>query len=136
MTIKEYLYQLKDIDDLINSNIEEVDKLRTLATNITVTYSDEPHGSGTSDKVGNTVVKIADLQNEINDLIDELVEIKAESSKIINQIKDLRLRTVLIKYYVQNKTFEQVAVEMGKSYQWICELHGRALLEIEKIKNA
>ncbi|RDU22775.1 DUF1492 domain-containing protein [Anaerosacchariphilus polymeriproducens] len=133
MTAKEYLYQLKDIDDLINSNQEEVDRLRALATNISVTYSDEPHGSGTSDKVGNTVVKIADLENEINDLIDELIDLKRESISIIKQIKGIRERTILIKRYINNKTLEQSAVEMGISYTWTKQLHGIALLEFDKL---
>ncbi|RDU21927.1 DUF1492 domain-containing protein [Anaerosacchariphilus polymeriproducens] len=134
MTAKEYLYQLKDIDDLINSNQEEVDRLRAMATNISVTYSDEPHGSGTSDKVGNTVVKIADLENEINDLIDELVDLKREIISIIKQIKGIRERTILIKRYINNKTLEQSAVEMGISYIWARKIHGMALLEFEKVK--
>lgn len=134
LTTKEYLYQLKDIDDLIKSNLEEVNNLRTLATNVAVTYSDQPHGSGTSDKVGNTVVKIADLQNEVNDLIDELVTLKDEIIAIIKKIKSVRERTILTKHYISNKTLEQAAVEMGISYIWAVKLHGIALLEFEKEK--
>ena len=36
-------------------------------------------------------------------------------------------------YYLSNKTFEEVAELINKSYQWVHKLHKAALKELDKI---
>lgn len=132
MTPKEYLYQLKDVDNLISTYQEEADMLMTRLTSTTQRIKEVNVISSQKNQFDDTIAKVLDLRNEINAQIDKYVDIKAEARKIVEKIQPLKYQTVLIKYYFQNKTFEQTAVEMGKSYQWVCELHGRALQEFEK----
>lgn len=132
MTPKEYLYQLKDIDNLISTYQEEADMLMTRLTSTTQRIKEVNVISSQKNQFDDTIAKVLDLRNEINAQIDKYVDMKAEARKIVEKIQPLKYQTVLIKYYFQNKTFEQTAVEMGKSYQWVCELHGRALQEFEK----
>jgi DNA-directed RNA polymerase specialized sigma subunit len=132
MTPKEYLYQLKDVDNLISTYQEEADMLMTRLTSTTQRIKEVNVISSQKNQFDDTIAKVLDLRNEINAQIDKYVDMKAEARKIVEKIQPLKYQTVLIKYYFQNKTFEQTAVEMGKSYQWVCELHGRALQEFEK----
>lgn len=132
MTPKEYLYQLKDVDNLISTYQEEADMLMTRLTSTTQRIKEVNVISSQNNQFDDTIAKVLDLRNEINAQIDKYVDMKAEARKIVEKIQPLKYQTVLIKYYFQNKTFEQTAVEMGKSYQWVCELHGRALQEFEK----
>lgn len=132
MTPKEYLYQLKDVDNLISTYQEEADMLMTRLTSTTQRIKEVNVISSQKNQFDDTIAKVLDLRNEINAQIDKYVGMKAEARKIVEKIQPLKYQTVLIKYYFQNKTFEQTAVEMGKSYQWVCELHGRALQEFEK----
>lgn len=132
MTPKEYLYQLKDVDNLISTYQEEADMLMTRLTSTTQRIKEVNVISSQKNQFDDTITKVLDLRNEINAQIDKYVDMKAEARKIVEKIQPLKYQTVLIKYYFQNKTFEQTAVEMGKSYQWVCELHGRALQEFEK----
>lgn len=132
MTPKEYLYQLKDIDNLISTYQEEADMLMTRLTSTTQRIKEVNVISSQKNQFDDTIAKVLDLRNEINAQIDKYVDMKAEARRIVENIQPLKYQTVLIKYYFQNKTFEQTAVEMGKSYQWVCELHGRALQEFEK----
>lgn len=133
MTTKEYLYQLKEIDNLINANQEEVDRLRAIAEKTTSRIKEVNVMESSGNRMEDTIIKIVELENEINEEIDRLIDIKVDARRIVNQIEKIQYRTILIKYYFQNKTFEQTAVEMDKSYQWICELHGRALKEFSDI---
>lgn len=136
ISAKEYLTQLKDLDKYINAQQEELDRLRNMVIKISVSSRDmDVQCSSMHDKLGDTVAKIVDLDREITSCIDKYIDIKHDAVRIIAIMPDLKLRTVLYKYYILNKTFEQTAVEMEKSYQWICELHGKALQQFEKILN-
>lgn len=137
MKAKEYLMQLKDIDNLIATESEELLHSEELALRTTQSCdSERVQTSGTSDKVGEAATSTVDLENVIIQNIQELISIKNNAIRIINLIPAFKLRTVLLKYYVQNKTLEKTAVEMDKSYQWAYELHKRALKEFDKIRDS
>lgn len=73
MTVKEYLGQAYRIDQRINSKLEQVGSLRALATKATSTMSDTPpSGSRNVQSMESIIVKIIDLENEINEDIDML----------------------------------------------------------------
>lgn len=133
MTSKEYLHQLKSLNDLVSACQDEIDTLRALATRITSAPKEvsvmESHDKSKIEKI---MPKLLELEADMNYYIDSLIDLKAEAQRYIMLVRPIKLQTVLIKYYMQNKTFEKTAVEMGKSYQWVCELHGRALQAFEK----
>ena len=75
MTAKEYLSQARFLDNRINSKIQQVSSLNELATKCTATISDMPKSQSISNsRLEDTVVKIVDLQEEINRDIDRLVD--------------------------------------------------------------
>lgn len=132
---KDYLYQLKSIDNCIKTNMEEIMRLEDLLDNKAVSIKDiNIQSSGAHDAIGSQVPKIVDMMNEVDDYIGSMLEIREHAKRVINKIQDHRLQTVLIKYYIHNKTFEQTAVEMNLTYRWIVELHGQALNEYEAIE--
>ena len=68
MTAKDYLSQAYRLDQRINSKLEQVCSLRTLATKATSTISDTPpSGSRNVKTMESIVVKIVDLENELNE---------------------------------------------------------------------
>lgn len=136
MDAKGYLRQIKDMDNLINTYQDEIDVLMTMATSTTQHIKEVNVMTSHENQFEDTMAKIIDMRNEINELIDKYVEMKIFARRIVEQIQPFNYQTVLLKYYFQNKTFEQTAVEMNMSYQWICELHGRALTEFEKIQKS
>lgn len=134
MKAKEYLQQLKRLDELINQKIKEVTELRERATSVSgIDYSKDkvqtsPSGDAPFVKL---IGKIADLEAEINAEIDSFVN---EKHKIINQIQSLKNAdyiSLLFKRYVEFKKFEIIAIEMNFTYQYVLELHGCALREFE-----
>ena len=132
--VQEYLLQVKLYDTHINSKLEELARLKALATKITSTLKQEAvSGGGAGDRLGDTVVKIADMQNEINNAIDAYVEKKKEVTRIIEQVKNPDQLSVLVKCYILHETLEQVACDMGYSYRNVCYIHGRALQAVAEI---
>ena len=130
MTAKEYLSRYRRLNAYIDCKVEEVAQLRDLATRLTPTKMFD-HNGNTTDKVGRTVAKIVDLENEINSQIDELIIIREEIVKTIEQVQDERLRAILMKRYINGDKWEQIAVDMSIDLRFIYRLHGRALQKIK-----
>ena len=131
MTAKEYLGQAYRLDQRINSKLEQVMSLRDLATKATSTLSDvAPSGTRNVYRMEDIIVKIVDLENEINHDIDNLVDLKREMVSVIKAVTDPELQTLLELRYLCFKSWEQIAVEMEYSIQHIFRLHDKSLREI------
>lgn len=130
---KETLQQIKRLDNLIECQTAEIERIMELITRVTpVMKEDGSSGGGFADKIGNGVAKIVDLRNDINKSIDEYADAKASMLKVLKRMKNPEYQRVLYLRYFHYKTWEEIAADMKYSYRGICYLHGRALLEFEK----
>lgn len=137
MTAKEYMERARYLDMQINSKIEQVRSLNELATKVTTVYSDMPHSPNrNTSRMEETVVKIIDLESEIDRDIDALVNLKREIMRVVNRIEPAEYRTILEMRYLQFKKWEQIALLMSKDLRWVYRMHGRALNEVQKIINS
>lgn len=128
MTAKEYLGQAYRIDQRINSKLEQVASLRALATKATSTLSDTPQGGSRNvQAMEATIVKIVDLENEINEDIDTLVDLKREIVGVIKHIQNPEYQTLLELRYLCFYSWEKVAVEMEYDLRYMHKLHRKAL---------
>ena len=131
---KAYLRSIELLDTHINNRINDLHELTSLATKITATISlVSVAGSGSQDKLGDSVAKIIDLQDEINRKIDKYIDLKREISSILEQLEDPDHVKVLHKRYFEYKPWEQIACEMNFSYRNICYIHGKALQAVEAL---
>lgn len=132
---KEYLKQLRRLDELINQKNQELDYLKhKVATISGIDYSkDRVQTSMFGDApYTNIITRIVDLSSEIDSEIDRFVDKK---HRIINQIQSLQNVnhiSLLYKRYVEFKRLEVIAVEMSYTYQYTRELHGHALQNFER----
>ena len=83
-----------------------------------------------------TVVKIIDLEREIDRDIDALVNLKREIMRVVNRIESAEYKTILEMRYLQFKKWEQIALLMSTDLRWVYRMHGRALNEVQKIINS
>ena len=128
MTIKEYLSQAYRIDQRINSKLEQIQSLRELAVKATSTLSDTySSGNSNKQKMEGVIVKIIDLENEIDEEIDRLVDLKHEIVSLIKKVKNPEYQTLLELRYLNFKTWEQIASEMHYSIQHTFRIHDKAL---------
>lgn len=134
MTAKTYLQQIKMLDIRIYDGLEELERLKALATKVTSTMDGEVvSGSKNPDKMTDVVYKIIKLQEKINRDVDKYVDIKQAATGLLAEVENPTHYKILHSRYVLYKTWEQIACEIGFTYQWVCQLHGVALLEFEKI---
>lgn len=133
MTAKEYLLQIRKNDNQINNKLAEISHLREMAMSITSTLKEDVvQTSGNGDKLADTIAKIVDLENEINADVDKQVDTKKEVMSVIDTLEE-PFCNLLYKRYLHYMTWEEIAVEMHYTYQWVCELHGRALLKVKEL---
>lgn len=131
---KKYLQQIRLYDSHINTKLEERDRIKARLTQITPTLKqDVVTGGGNQDKLSEAVAKLVDLEAEIDREVDCFVSARNEVTKTIDKVDNAKLHKVLNLRYVEFKTWEQIACDMGISYQWVCKLHGIALQAVEKI---
>lgn len=155
MTAKEYLAQyrmikarLRAIEAMVDEAREELSAINDVS--IRSAWPDgQPHGTGTTDPVGNQAATAADkmtqerrdkLRGQLEDL--EIRELKVRSElwrqrmeieEVIGAVSDPAHHDVLHRRYIQGQKFELIAVEMDYSYRHTIRLHGEALLEVAKI---
>lgn len=128
MTAKEYLSQVRFIDRLINSKLEQLSRLRETATKATTTISDMPRSDSPDlQSMETTVVKMIDMEREINTDIDRLVDLKRATVAAIAALKNTEQQLVLEQRYLCYKSWEQIAEELCYSVRHVTRLHGEAL---------
>ena len=132
MQAKEFLNKIRHIDMMIDCKLEQTSNLRSRLTSINVSMGERVQSSLDPDKFTNTISKIVELEKEINDDIDKLVDLKSIARKAIESLDNDIEKMVLYKRYFENKTFEQISVEMGYSWRRIHQFHGDALKKLER----
>lgn len=134
MTAKEYLLQAKYLDQQINNKICQLRMLNDLATKVTYTMTGMPGGFGDrASKQDSVVTKIIDFQKEINADIDRLVDLKRDILMTIQSLPSVEHQLVLEKRYIMFEKWEKIAADMNTDIRNIYRIHGKALLELEKI---
>jgi DNA-directed RNA polymerase specialized sigma subunit len=130
MTAKQWLNRARRIDREIRTLEEVITSTRERLESVTQSYS----GDGAqSTKDPHKFDRLVELESLVNEKIDEQIKIKTEILEAISQIRDRRQRIVLTEYYLNMKTWEQVAVEINYSWRQVMNIHGRALQEMQRI---
>ncbi len=134
MKAKEYLSQAFYLDRQINAKLEQVYQLRELAKRATSTFTAE-RVSGTPQRspMENAMVKLMDMEKEIDMDIDRLVDLKREMAGLLVQLESPAHRLSIELPYFSNKSWEDVAKSMGFEVRWVQRLHGRALQEFDAL---
>ncbi len=132
MSAHDWLCRVTDLDGLINAKLEERDQLMALATKCTGDMDGMPRGSGTSDKVGNAAVKLADMAKEIDDLVDEYVDLKREVNAALDKL-DASDQIILHRLYLQGMSQVKVAELMGVCTMTVWRQKVKALKNLEDV---
>ena len=135
MTAKEWLGRLRKLDKYIDSLIKLKAREYDKALGKGIDISLERVQGGKENSVEDRLLKIAELEYEINRQIDALVEAKCEIIKAISEVENITYRTLLLNYYVNGNTWEQVAENMGYEVRQIYRIHDRALKKIGEALN-
>ena len=113
----------------INELYTQLQELRATGTRITPSYSVEAAGGGDNNtsKPEQAALAIYELEQEINAKIEQQCKAVKQTYDLIGLLDDELLKLVMLKRYARHKPWEEIAVEMGYSWQWVHKLHSKAL---------
>lgn len=128
--------QIRGMEERIMTLKVSADNLFEIATSSTQSYNkDIIDRSLAIDDIGVAETNYAEAVGKLRDAENNLVRIQSEVIGTINKLSNNRYATLLMLYYAQGKTWEQVANIMCLSRQRINQMHGEALQEIQKLIN-
>lgn len=134
MTNKEkisYLKQYRSLSMEIDQISEELQRWQDLATRISPSYSDMPHGGG-SDKVQTAAVEVAELTDKLNRKLHQAIMVQENIKKLLESLDDIKLRQLMSYRYINGMRWEEIAVRMDFNYRWVLRLHRKALNQISE----
>jgi DNA-directed RNA polymerase specialized sigma subunit len=136
MNAKEYLSQAVWLDRMIDSKLEQLEMLKSLAMKVTSSFTKEKISGGNIEKgkMERTMVKVIDLEHEINADIDRLVDLKKDIQDTINKMDDINQQLLLELRYLSGKGWDEIAASMGYDPRTVYRIHGKALKEFERMK--
>jgi DNA-directed RNA polymerase specialized sigma subunit len=136
MNAKEYLSQAVWLDRMIDSKLEQLEMLKSLAMKVTSSFTKEKISGGNIEKskMESTMVKVIDLEHEINADIDRLVNLKKDIQDTINKMDGINQQLLLELRYLSGKGWDEIAASMGYDPRTVYRIHGKALKEFERMK--
>lgn len=137
LNAKEYLNRVRFADISINTKNDELYHLKLKSLQVSPqSQGEKVQSSGSGGDFTKIIDKIILLQDKINEEIDLLVELKEQARTLIHRLTDERYKAVLTEYYLNHKTWEQVADCMNYDLRWVYRIHGKALKEFSKVLNS
>lgn len=133
MTAKEFMKQHERIVEKIRQvEIQIYDIEQTLGIK-GVNYDSQPHGSGISQVTESTATKLIELREVQRDLVDKLWTKRIEIERVIFMIENATLAELLQRKYIRLQKWDDIATDMKFDSRYIYKLHGKALVEADKI---
>ena len=129
MTTQDYLRQAYRLDQQINSDLEELASLRSMATSISspaLTERVQTSNLGDASFI-QCLEKLIELEEKINREVEVLVRLKEEIRAVITTVEDTDERMVLKYRYVHNYTWERIGKEMHVDSRTVRRWHENAL---------
>ncbi len=131
--MKEYWEQAERLRRRINRKINEIHVLRQRAEGMNGTSSDAMQRNSSPDrsKMEVTVFKIMALEKDIKDTQQEYDALIADMERRIKAVDDADDRDLLIKRYLEFKSWNTIAAEMFISKRKAYYLHNKALKSLQ-----
>lgn len=112
---------------MLEEDYMELQRLRDNANKITPTYSQAPACSGFGQKLERNVILVIEQEQLIQEHMHNLLEALQEVRQLVDLVEKPELRIVLQMRYLNYKTWEQIATELGYSRRQVHNLHSRVL---------
>lgn len=126
-----YLNQYRIMHIEIDQITKELQRWQDLATRISPSYSDMPHGGG-SDKVQTAAVEVAELTDKLNQKLHQAIMVQENIKKLLESLDDIKLRQLMSYRYINGMRWEEIAVLMNYDYRYVLKLHRKALYGLDE----
>ena len=134
MNAKEHLNQARWLDEHINTKLDDVSRLRSMAQRITASYDHEPvsHTRNVT-SMQDAIIRLMEEEEKLNADIDRLVDLKREINSVLRQIDDPDSQMLLELRYLCCRSWEEIAQTMHINIRTAYRLHGSALRRVDEV---
>lgn len=129
MNAKQFLSRGRWIEREITALMRTRDETRDRLTHITQNYDSD---GAQSTKDPHKFDALIELEYRLDERIDELCAVKTEILDTISKLEDSRERLALQLYYIDMKSWEQVAVELNYSWRQTMYIRKQAIKHVEE----
>ena len=137
METKEYLNQMRNIDRFIKDKLDEAEKWRSIAENMTGNLNEIcVQTTKQPDKMANAVIRLVDLIMESDKEALSLINIKETIIKQIDRLHQMghdKEYMILKSYYVQERSLAYIALDSKYSYKQTKRNYEKAIKIFESI---
>ena len=111
----------------------QLSQLRALTQRITTAYDSEVVSRTRNvHALEDSVIRLMEAEESINEEIDRFVDIKMDISKTIARVRNENYRLILEKRYLCFMTWEQISLDMHYTNRWLRKMHERALDVVDR----
>ena len=133
MTAKEYLRRIRDTESDLRSAEQDYQRARDDVMNLkAIQYDKDKVSNSHIGDLSDAIAALEKYAERVNAKGDELIALRTEAEKQIEQIVDGRYREVLHRRYLQGESWEYIAIGLGYSFRQVLRIHGAALVEFAK----
>ena len=136
MPTKKYLSQVYELERGITHKLQHITWLRGSATQTTSrTHALRISGTENRSPMESAVIRIIDLEREVDRDVDRQVDLKREIKELIDSIPQVNCRILLELRYLNLKTWDEIAQIMKYSFRNIHYLHIKALKALREVRS-
>ena len=132
MTPKKYLEQIKILETKINLKKDQILEERARAQSCTAVMFERVQTSPCEDSLPNIINRICEFEKDMDNLIDELIDLKRDIIAKLDQMTNSDHIRILDMKYLKGKNLVEVACELNYSYRQVKRKHGWALEEFKQ----
>lgn len=111
----------------LEGELDKLQELRSIAQKITPAYSQAPGGSGSGQALENSIAKIIEQEKVVEACCNELCAQLDEVRALVALLPMGPMRLVMQRRYLNCQKWEQIATKLNYSWQYVHELHAKAL---------
>lgn len=128
MTAKEYLEYVRSLEVRLRMKEERIAQLQhDICSLQALDYAKDKITGGSPIDVSDKIARLDELIRDTNREWDELIEMREQAKTLIAKLESATQQEVLTKRYIQNKRWEQIAVEMNITWRYTFRIHRAAL---------
>jgi hypothetical protein len=132
MTPKKYLEQIQILETKINLKKDQILEERARAQSCTAVMFERVQTSPCEDSLPNIINKICEFEKDMDNLIDELIDLKRDIIAKLDRMTNPDHIRILDMKYLKGKNLVEVACELNYSYRQVKRKHGWALEEFKQ----
>lgn len=127
MTVKEWLKNGRRLQFEIQALTEARDDALNRAIGGAVNYGTERVQASSGNGTEHKFISYSQYAAELERRMEELTNYRLEMLQLIARLPDSTHRALLTEYYINCKSWEDVADSIGYEMRYVQKLHGRAL---------